>query len=287
MRLVVFKLLTILMLTACQKKRSEPKYAEHKTYMEFLNYLSIKTGAMQSDFEKTSFIRKKAAELIDGGMEHNDVQLIDKNWSTWKAERYYNVFLRDSATVHCGGSAQFLKGIYEDMGYKATTYDIGCAGTISTHQLTLVWSGVAQGYIIQDAFFNTTFTDSLNQPLTFNQLVFLLYEKRRRDIKIVQGEYDYIPNWDTTSLNLVFNKEYISDTIYTYFNKKFLRSDNPIPSYIGFKREYTDIGFGAAYVFKHCLILHGLPNDPLYMFLLPQEHNSIKLNLPPRNFQDR
>lgn len=273
MKKEILLILSILIFSACQRQQLEPKYDEHQTYAEFLQYLQSSIDTMSSDFEKTSYIREKTAELIDVGYGVRDAKTIDKNWPSWVAERYYNVFLRDSATVHCGGSAHFLKGVYKDLGYRATTYDMGCADAAITHQLTLVWSEQEQDYWVQDAFLNVSVKDNQNQPLPFNSLISLLAQHKSNEIKVEQGDYKFAPNWDSSGMNLAFRLQKMDDSIRIYFMEKILSANNLSSTYLSIEREYSDVSFATEYVFNSCLKENNLPNDLLYMFLLPLEHN--------------
>lgn len=273
MKKEILLILSILILSTCQRRQLEHKYDNHQTYTEFLQHLQANVDTMSSEFDKISYIREKTAELIDVGYGVRDAQTLDKNWPSWVAERYYNVFLYDSATVHCGGAACFLKEVYEDLGYKATTYDMGCAEAAITHQLTLVWSEQEQDYWVQDAFLNVSVKDNQNQPLPFNSLISLLAQHKSDEIMVEQGDYEYIPSWDSAGLNVNLYIQNTEDSLRHHFTAKILSANNLPSTYLSIEREYHDVNFATEYVFNSCLKENNLPNDLLYMFLLPLEHN--------------
>jgi hypothetical protein len=271
-------LLPILVLAACYRTQipNEEKYREHYSYAEYIDWIKSATDTLDSDFEKTTFIRKKTAELIDAGNGRRNVQTLDQNWPSWKASRYYNIFLTDSATVSCGGSAHFLRGVYTDLGYKATTYDMGCPGAV-THQLTLVWDKQVGDYIVQDAFFNACVTDHHNNPLAFSKLISLLSEKKSSEVKVLQSEYDYIPHWDSTGISNHRLSSSRDDSIYNYFAQKVQPAGAHQVNKLFYARAFEAVLFAEDYIYKNCLQEHKLPNDPLYLFLVPQEHNELRI----------
>ncbi len=281
--LTVSILLMVLLIVSCRQINVEPKYREHKTYSEFLDFLRKGTDTMSSDFDKTSYIRKKTAELIDGGFGIHDAQILDKSWPSWTGERYYNVFFKDSATVYCGGSAHFLNRIYEDLGYKATTYDMGYDS--ASHQLTLVWNKEIHDYIVQDAYLNISLKNKNNQALSFKELISLLSEYRCNEITVIQDGYDYIPNWDTSGVLVLYTNfahQYVEenfDSAYNNFIGKFCSIDNHDSNTLFYERNYDDMVLGWMFANGYGLSKHNLPDDWLYLFLLPKEHNDKDINL--------
>ncbi|GAA0876864.1 hypothetical protein GCM10009118_32740 [Wandonia haliotis] len=194
-------MLLLFFVFACEQENQEPKYSEHQAYPEFLDFLRHETKLMSTDFEKTSFIRRKVAELIDGGVGGRDVALFDENWVNWKGERYYSVFLFDSATVRCGGSAHFLHEVYSDLGYNSETFDIGFENTFYTHQFTVVYSNEISDYYVQDPFFNISFLDKhTSDPLPFSRLLNLVFSSETDRILIKQDHYSFSPDWDWSGI---------------------------------------------------------------------------------------
>lgn len=265
----IFIVATLLGLYSCKQNYTSPelKYEHHHSYSEFLKFLKNQIDTIDSDFEKTTYIRKKTAELTDRTFlkSNRDVQSFDKFWTTWDGERYYNIFYADSATVKCGGAAHFLNKVYNDLGFNATTYDMGVAD-IHTHQITLVRPSNNSLYYVQDAFYNITFEDiNSKQPLPFNGLIQHLKNRNDSLINIVQADYEFQPTIDTTGIGQLRQ---------TYpESRKILDSIGQLNRY-----DFAKLVMKYKNVYQCCFSIHGYPDNLLYLYLFPLEHNSQEVN---------
>ncbi len=264
-----FFLAGFILIISCRQNHTnqEPKYQQHHSYKEFLEFLKHKTDSIDSDYDKTTYIRIKTAELIDRGFldGQRDAKNIDQNWPSWNGERYYNVFLFDSATVICGGSANFLNNIYKDLGYTATTYDMGIPN-VHTHQVTLVRPSSNADYNVQDAFFNITFEDAhTRQPLSFNSLIQYLKSKNYSLINVNQADYEFQPTLDTTGISRLKKLKPES--------KEFLDSISNISRY-----DFAKLVMKHKKVFERYFLPKGYPDNLLYLYLFPLEHNPQEVN---------
>lgn len=255
------------------KTDTQIKYQHHRSYKEFIKYLKDKTDTIQSDFQKTSYIRKKIAEIIDYGWGTNE--MIGTEYWNYGGERFYNIFLCDSSSAFCGETSFFLKNVYQDMGYQSTTYDMGEPGNKATHQPNLVFLNDEKIWSVQDAYFNTTVTYKNGMPIDFFDLIFLLKQRQKGNIIVKQDEYDVCPDYllkyDFSILFLLItnNKQWtrVDDDYIIRGGRKYNKTlscryfDNFI-SNEHFKKRY----FSA-------LKKNNLPEDFLYLYLLPIEHN--------------
>src|SRR5690606_41109790 len=82
----------VLLVSACRVVNNDPKYREHQTYAEFLDFLRERTDSIISDIDKTTYIRQKTAELIDVGVGENDLSNINPHWTQAKGEEMYDIF---------------------------------------------------------------------------------------------------------------------------------------------------------------------------------------------------
>jgi hypothetical protein len=232
-----------------------------------LEFLKKQIDTIDSDFEKTTFIKVKTAELIDRTFlnSEKDAQNIDKNWASWNGSRYYNIFYTDSATVKCGGSAHFLNQVYKDLGYDATTYDMGFPNAY-THQVTLVRPSVDVDYYIQDAFNNLSFEDArTNQPLTFKKLIKMLNEKNDSLIHIILADYEFKPTMDTTGIARL-----------TKTNPNARETFDSISKMSRF--DFSKLVVKYKKIYERYLLPKGYPDNILYLYLFPLKHNSQEVN---------
>lgn len=272
----IIKLRTLIVISflvfSCKEsnKLPESKYKEHHTYSEFIDFLSVKTKDIDQDLDKFSFIREKTAELIDGGVGVNDVEKIDDNWSSWSAERFYNVFYKDSGTVKCGGASFFLSRVFNSLGYETEIYDMGCPGA-TTHQVTLVKNPGDKKYYVEDAFFNSTFVNDAGVKIPFTELLTLLSIKQSQKVHFKQGEFKYKPDFDTTGLYQIRQKLPFVQPIIDSIQKRNNNGEQ-LNRY-----QLTQIGFQYRCAKSECFLKGNYPEDVMYLYLFPLEHNSKKI----------
>lgn len=260
---------TLVFVCSCRQANTnqEPKYQQHHSYQEFLEFLKHQIDTIDSDFEKAAYIRIKTGELIDRTFINSvkDAQNLDKDWASWNGKRYYTIFYNDSATVKCGGSAHFLSLVYNDLGYDATTYDMGVPG-IHTHQVTLVRPSNSSAFYVQDAFYNIAFEDAkTKQPLPFNGLIEHLKDRNDSLVHIIQANYEFQPTLDTTGIVQLAKLKPEA--------QEFLDSISNISRY-----DFAKLVMKHKRVYERCFLPNGYPDNLLYLYLFPLEHNSQEIN---------
>lgn len=247
-------------------KNDSLKYLHHDTYELFLQFLKDSIAMFSSDVEKLIYIRKKVASVIDLGAGSRDVSLLSNNWVHLSAQQYYDLFHFNTATVKCGGTSIFLKNVYENLGYESYTYDMGCP-SLYTHQVTIVKSNEDDVYYVQDAFYNISYYEHKSKKyLHFDKMIYLLNKRKSRKIKVKYDAYDYEFTWDTTGLSQVLlNRE-----IKTKVKRALKRVTLNRKKFINASQKFNQRA-------KKCLVQNELPEKSIYLYLLPQEHNSEKI----------
>ncbi|MCB9225537.1 MAG: hypothetical protein H6578_00015 [Chitinophagales bacterium] len=169
---------------------NDKRYEHHQSYLDFIIYLNNQLKKYSSDFEKTSFIRKKTAELIDLGEDYTCLSKTNIKWGELSSQQFYDFFYKDSFSVFCGGASLFLKNVFEDLGYKSYRYDMG--EKFATHQTNIVHLDDEKKWIVQDAYFNGTFVDvSTNKPIDFFILLEAIQNNTDSNFVFQQDVYDY------------------------------------------------------------------------------------------------
>lgn len=248
-----------------QIKSDEPKYAHHQDYASFLQYLKDSTANFKSDIDKQVFIRKRVAELIDAGVGGRDFSKINNTWTSANGGEYYNIFITNEATVKCGGTSFFLQNVYRDLGYTSYTLDMGCSGQY-THQVTLVQSKGNQQFYVQDAFHNVSYFDENDRHyLSFNEILTELNENSDTLIETQWDNYRYQPDFDTTGLYTILKRMGVSE------HYKEVRKQDVEKM---FREQFVEESQAVNNRLNNCLIEKKLPQKAIYLFLIPQEHNS-------------
>lgn len=264
-----FYMVFVLLLSACRVVNNDPKYREHQTYAEFLDFLRERTDSIISDIDKTTYIRQKTAELIDVGVGENDFANINPHWTQAKGEEFYDIFFANKATVKCGGTAFFLQNIYKDLGYESYTYDMGCS-SLYTHQVTLVRLASDKKLYVQDAFYNISYYDKYDEHyLSFDEILALLNKSKDSLIVIQWDKYQYQPDFDTTGLYAAIEKIGWGDKYET-----LLKQDISSLS----REEFVKKAQSTDNRHNECLRTYNFPESPLYFFLLPLSHNDSTIN---------
>lgn len=259
-------------LLACNSKQNtiELKYEKHTNYEEYICFLNNQLKFINNENDKLIFVRQKTAELIDGGVGVNDVEKLDDNWPSWSAERFYNVFYKDSGTVKCGGASFFLSRVFNSLGYETEIYDMGCPGAM-THQVTLVKNPEDKKYYVEDAFFNSTFVNDVGVKIPFTELLKLLSIKQSQKVHFKQGKFKFKPDFDTTGLHQIIQKTSYVQPIIDSIQKRNNNGEQ-LNRY-----QLTQIGFQYRCAKSECFQKRNYPEDVMYLYLFPLEHNSKKI----------
>lgn len=269
---------------SCSGRCLEPKYAEHQTYSEYLVFLGEKTKNMHTVYEKTTYIRRKTAELVDGGLGLNDVRFFDKNWTTWSGEEYYDFFRGNMGTVYCGGASYFLRNVYKDMEYETIIYNMNYSQYMG-HQITLVWDEQEDGYLMQDAYLNTSYGKG-GSPLVLGELLMLLKDSGHSEIEVLQGKYDYPPTWDTLGrkewLDFLANVsgvgQEVAFLIYEAEKKRYVPQSCQGKQFLTYGRNYKDVLYDWLLVKKYFPEFYDINGTWLYLFMFPDKDSKIYAN---------
>lgn len=254
---------TTIGLESCNKNKvnhtTQPNYS---SYSVFLAELKLATDTIETEYLKTVFVRKKVAEWINVGLGTRAVNRIDSNWQKWSAERYYNFFYSDSGTVDCGGAALFLSRVLADLKYPSTTYNMGCPD-VYTHEVTLVQLPDSN-YYVQDAFLNLGYVLKRDSSaLPFTDLLMLLKERKDHEIWVKNEPLNAPQVWDTTGLAaLKLDNKYVAALVDS-IGKTYNTGDTPNRYMV------ANVSYAVRHTYERCLQKHQLPDNRLYLFLLP------------------
>lgn len=254
---------TAICLESCNKNKvNHTSLPQQSPYPVFLAEIKLATDTIETEYLKTVFVRKKVAEWIKVGLGTRAVNRIDSNWQKWSAERYYNFFYADSGTVDCGGAALFLSRVFADLKYTSFTYNMGCPD-VYTHEVTLVQLPDSN-YYVQDAFLNLGYglkRDS--SALPFIDLLMLLKERKDQEIWVKNEPLNTRQVWDTTGLaSLQLTNKYVASLVDSI--EKTYHSGSVPDRYM-----VANVSYAVRHTYERCLQKHQLPDNRLYLFLLP------------------
>lgn len=208
---------------------------------------------LPNDFEKTTFLRNFAAQTSIWG---NDLT-INHFWY-YPVDSFYQTFTQKEGTVFCGGISYYLQRIFEDFGYESMQLNMGCEN-LYTHQTTLVKIKYLNDsiWIIQDATYNHNFTKTDYTPLSFNELLTLIYNNDYSNIHINEAPL----NQSLTLSKNTWGKE-------SSFEAYKTENGNKIYKY---NRSINDLIFSDDLMKKinKCLKDNNLPQNVMALYRLP------------------
>lgn len=132
---------------------------------------------LSTDFEKTCFIRSYIATLTDvPDGDRNNVAVLYPEYRDFSLSRLVGIFEKDSAGANCGPASHFLKLALRDLGFNCSELDVGDHSGNTSHVACLV-TILDKGKkiaVVQDALYNTSITDTGNNPLDYQVVKHLL-----------------------------------------------------------------------------------------------------------------
>lgn len=268
MRNILSVLLIVLFASSCSSKKTESILNEsisdnNDAYSFFLKEIKDSLNLYDSEIDKINFIRIKSTEVLNLGIGGRDIENIYKNWTELSGSEFYNLFDENKGTVKCGGTAHFLKNIYQDLGFQATTYDMGIPHKY-THQVVLVKNKDDSKYYIQDAYYNLSYLDKKGNALSFENLIQQLSKRESKNIYVQLDDKPF--KFDTTGLFEI-----------TKYKGEEDNYDEAAKILLAKTRAEFYKGIVYAPIILNTLEQENLTNDPLYFYLLPLEHNSKEI----------
>ncbi|HRO74654.1 MAG TPA: hypothetical protein PLP27_00730 [Crocinitomicaceae bacterium] len=256
----IFTVIAVLV-TSVSYAQSDKKDIFYADYTSFLTYLSDSIQKIGKDIDRLIFIRREVAKTIKIGAGGKDISTIHEHWTELSPKEFYDIFKNNEGTTKCGGTSEYLKGVYENLGYTAETFDMGCPD-VYTHVVTIVKNKDDNKYYLQDAFHNVSYSLTKDKIYPdFATIIKLLKSKKARKIKVKYDTKAF--DFDTTGLyqqlqKRGMEKKYKLALIFSNINrKKFVKRSQKI-----------------ALRKDNCLNNNELPKNPLYLMLLPLEYNS-------------
>jgi len=144
-----------------------------------------------SAWEKVNLLRRWAYQQTDVPLKQQCL-FDNQDLRTKTAAEILSGFQQDKAGVWCGGSAIFLMKLYEQYGFKAYALNMGKPSVSQsfTHVLVLVKipHNGEEKLVVQDGYFNTTYTHLDGSPLDYFELISFLKNRQEDKIKVVQNQ---------------------------------------------------------------------------------------------------
>jgi len=92
---------------------------------------------------------------------------------------------RREAGMMCGGHAELMRRLCRLLGYEAVAINFEVPGTGASHVLTLVRVEVRgqMKWLVEDAYFNTSYTSADGEPLSFQEIIACVAAGRTHDLR--------------------------------------------------------------------------------------------------------
>lgn len=148
-----------------------------------------------SDWEKVNILRKWAAEHMPWSSEAAKVKNLIQDR---EAPHIFNLFAQNKGGVDCGSAGYALMKLYKHYGLSSYEYHYGNLNGWN-HALTLVKINHKgkNMLVMEDAFFNTTYTGMYGEPVDFFYLLQKVRDGNTKEFSLVKDESWQHPNIDT------------------------------------------------------------------------------------------
>jgi len=169
-----------------------------------------------SDWQKVNLLRRWAYKNIVTSTRICLLEnVLEPNFYKKTAPELYAAFKQDKGGVWCGGSSVFLEKLYHEYGFNAYTVNMGKSEYL-THVVNLVeiWDQGQKKLVIEDAYFNMTYTAQNGAPLDYFAFLKLLCQLKDKQIKVVKD--------DDGERSCLLCKDYLSDPVFMAFIKRNL-----------------------------------------------------------------
>ena len=228
------------------------------------NKLKDSLQQFDSDFEKTTYLRKFCARLFDVGILDAKTQAFYRNISfdSMKLDLIYSLSQADSIPADCGITSYFYIKLAESFGYKSYQYSFGFTDSpyeyyIHSFPIIIIQYNGRERMIIQDPYLDLTFKDSKGDPIDFYDFLRLL--KNKKYTQIYNDE-------DSSSTNLIITDtlrylSHLSDSCRLLLRKLLFSANGQIAKKIPFIRSYNklmrspcnnfELGFEQALIAHH------------------------------------
>jgi hypothetical protein len=237
--------------------------------------LAAQLASLPADFEKTTFLRRYAGELLDIGRLDDRTQQRYRavNFELFDPAEYYPLFRKNSMPANCGITSFFYIKLLHRFGFKAYQYSFGFTSAPYDrfiHSVALVEIGTrgTRRLIVQDPYLNLTYRRRDGEPMDFYELLSALKAKRYQDVVMDAAEL-------TTSLllgDLSLYRPHLSDDCMARMANLVTRPDASTRSELPITRNYATLMQSACADFEQgfrgALRDHGLDEPFIYAYTL-------------------
>src|SRR6185295_6234967 len=192
------KLRLILVMAFCLVQNSvtqnKPATERLRDWQVELARLDAVVQTLPSDFEKTTYLRVYAGELIDIGLPDNSTnqfyQSVD--FESFSLSEFYALFKDDKVPAACGITSYFYIKLLQAFGFKAYQYSFGFTQKPYQrfiHSVALVeidFKGTKR-LIVQDPYLNLTYRNQNQEPIDFFEFLSLIKQKQYEQISMDSG----------------------------------------------------------------------------------------------------
>ncbi len=217
---------------------------------------------LPNDVEKVTFLREYAYQVADIKML---TPSLNQNFYNAPVHKIYNYYKQDLGGGYCGLTALFLHKLYSHFGFKSYLYDVGISSLKATHQFNLVEikDNDSLKTIIQDAYFNISYTDSCNIPLDFKAVLTKLYNRDKNLYMYTRNKY-----LQCEAITNYFYPFYLS-WMYSDNTRPIINKRNTYKYKFLTKRKLLNFIQKKLNLHYKALKINNLPLDFKYLLLLP------------------
>lgn len=159
--------------------------SDQEARLQLLEALPILKDDRASDVEKVSALRSWVHQSIPAADSASDVSVVlgHSHHELTTAEMLSLAGRRDAGMM-CGGHAELMRRLCRLLGYEAVAINFAVPGTTASHVLTLVRVPVREQmkWLVEDAYFNTSYTSKAGDPLSFQEIIARVTTDRTGDL---------------------------------------------------------------------------------------------------------
>ncbi|MCF8278261.1 MAG: hypothetical protein K9J17_16150 [Flavobacteriales bacterium] len=247
---VLIPFVTILILISCERPQEQKQLRSWESKkQEILDSLTRCNSLKDSLFCLTGFAYRDALNGSSDVALHN----VDPSGKhpKWSAEKWYQLFSKDSLTVYCGGSSNFNASLIREFMSESVVphgFSIGIPSSKIGHyiSLILVKNKNYHNLYLTDPMFNSFYIDLKGDLIDLRTMIYLARKSRTDLFQITQRIQDAQYLQDNTSLS---GQHSIYDMDYPH---RFIRSNSKENKYILLcprtLSDYLDDEFASTYV---------------------------------------
>jgi hypothetical protein len=228
-----------------------------------------------TDYEKTTYLRRYCAGLIDVGRP--TAEALDyyrqTTFDNFQAYQFYYVFKQDSLPAACGITGQFYLKLAQHFGYKAYLYSFGFtddayARYIHSFPLVEIQYKGKKRLIVQDPYLNLTYSDKTGEPLDF---YLFLKRVKRHDYQGIKLDTSVVRTALLVADTTLY-WPYLNDSCRALMRQLILKPNGKIVRKIPFNRSYNTLMRSPCDPFEtgfiQALSAHGYDQPFLYAYSL-------------------